>query len=166
MISPELLRRYPFFSFLTPEQQRTVAMMADEVTVPAGHTLFHSGEPAPTFYLLMAGSIDLNYDVNDVLKTGKEARYYVGTVNPGEPLAISALIEPYVLTTTAIAANESRLLCIDAASLRELAESDTGLGCQLHYQIARAAMNRLQATRVELLAATAAPKNAPAADFA
>jgi CRP-like cAMP-binding protein len=59
MISPELLRRYPFFSFLTPEQQRTVAMMADEVTVPAGHTLFHSGEPAPTFYLLMEAASTL-----------------------------------------------------------------------------------------------------------
>jgi CRP/FNR family transcriptional regulator, cyclic AMP receptor protein len=166
MISPELLRRYPFFSFLTPEQQRAVAMIAEELTVPAGHTLFHSGEPATRFYLLMDGSVDLNYDVNDTLKTGKKARYYVGTVNPGEPLAISALIEPYVLTTTAIAADESRLLCIDAAALRELAEHDSELGRALLHEVAHAAMERLQATRIELLAATGQPNGTPAADFA
>ncbi|MDT8305794.1 MAG: Crp/Fnr family transcriptional regulator [Anaerolineae bacterium] len=166
MISPELLRRYPFFGFLTPEQQRTVAMIAEEVTVPAGEALFHSGEPASHFYLLTEGSIDLNYDVNDSLKTGKKARYYVGTVNPGEPLAISALIEPYVLTTTAVAANTSRLIAIDAAALRELVETDSELAYPLLRQVAHAAMERLQATRIELLAATGTPNGAPALDLA
>jgi hypothetical protein len=33
MISPELLRRYPFFSFLTPEQQRSIAMIGEETSV-------------------------------------------------------------------------------------------------------------------------------------
>ena len=30
MISPELIRRYPFFSFMAPDQQREVAMITDE----------------------------------------------------------------------------------------------------------------------------------------
>lgn len=166
MISPELLRRYPFFNFLTPDQQRTVAMMAEEIAVPPGTTLFHSGEPADTFYLLLEGSVDLNYDVSDELKTGRQARYYVGTINPGEPLAISALVEPYVLTTTAIAASASRLLAIDAAALRRLAEEDHMLAYNLQRRIARAALDRLTATRIELLAATAAPGPPAPATFA
>lgn len=165
MISPELLRRYPFFSFLTPEQQRAVAMIADDVTVPPGTTLFRSGEPAGAFYLLLEGSIDLNYDVRDELKTGKQARYYVGTINPGEPLAISALVEPYVLTATAITSAASRLLAIDASALRQLAKEDIALAYNLQRQIARAALQRLTATRVELLAATATPGTAAAAGF-
>jgi CRP/FNR family transcriptional regulator, cyclic AMP receptor protein len=162
MISPELLRRYPFFSFLSPDQQRSIAMIGEEVNVLAGETIFHSGEPADTFYLLMDGNVDLNYDVDDALKTGRKARHYVGTVNPGDPLSISALIEPYLLTTTAIAANPCRLLAIDAPALRGLANEDPVLDCQLQRQVARAAMARLQTTRVELLAAAGA---APAGDL-
>jgi CRP/FNR family transcriptional regulator, cyclic AMP receptor protein len=157
MISPELLRRYPFFSFLTPEQQRSIAMIGEETSAAAGETIFHSGEPADTLYLLMDGNVDLNYDVDDSLKTGKKARHYVGTVNPGDPLSISALIEPFVLTTTAIAANACRLLAIDAHALRALATDDPVLDCGLQRQVARAAMARLQTTRVELLAAGGAP---------
>ncbi len=36
MISPELLRRYPFFGTLSEEQLRQIAMIAEEQTYEAG----------------------------------------------------------------------------------------------------------------------------------
>jgi CRP-like cAMP-binding protein len=155
MISPEVLRRYPFFSFMTHDQLREVAMITEEVEVEADTTLFESGGVADALCLLERGSIELHFVVYDELKTGVRKNFLVGTINPGEIFSISALIMPYELTSTVVATVPSTFLKIDAAALRALAEEDKALGCGLQQQAARAAMERLQATRIQLAAAGA-----------
>jgi CRP-like cAMP-binding protein len=81
--------------------------------------------------------------------------FLVGHVNPGEVVGISALIEPYQLTTDVRTTDVSRLLQIDAAGLRALCELDAKLAFGMMRQAATAAMERLEATRVELVAARA-----------
>lgn len=154
MVSPELLRRYSFFSFADHDQLQEVAMITDEVKVAKGDALFTMGGKAQALYLLMEGSVDLHHVVVD--ERGLEPRqdFMVGTINPGEVLSISAVIEPYELTSTAVATKPSRLLKMDAVKLRELSQEDATLGCGLQRQIARAAMERLHATRILLAAAT------------
>ena len=44
MISPEVLRRYPFFGFLKDDQFKKVAMLAEEVSWKAGTKIFKAGE--------------------------------------------------------------------------------------------------------------------------
>ena len=50
MISPELLRRYPYFADVSEESLKRVAMISEEQTVAAGQAYrFHTGpgaEPA------------------------------------------------------------------------------------------------------------------------
>lgn len=155
MISPETLRRYPFFNFLDHDQLRQIAMLTDEVTAEAGDTLFEIGHPADALYLLMDGEVDLHYVVVDELKTGKRQDYLVGSINPGEILGISTLIEPKTLTATAVVTQPSRLLRLDGEQLQQLMEKDTSLAYTLQRKISRATMDRLHSTRIELLAATA-----------
>jgi hypothetical protein len=85
MISPELLRRYPFFGLLTDAQLKAIAMIAQEENISSGTQIFKEGNKADTFYLLLQGSVDLFYtvDTEGVLDFNKE--FLVGEINPGRP---------------------------------------------------------------------------------
>jgi len=155
MISPEVLRRYPFFSFMNHEQLREVAMITDEVTVNKGDILFNIDEEADACFMLQDGAIDLHYIVVDEHEPDLRKEFVVGTINPGEVLGISAVIEPYVYSATAIAVNDSRLLKIDAVALKELCAEDADLDYGLQRMVAKSTMERLHATRVQLAAAIA-----------
>jgi CRP/FNR family cyclic AMP-dependent transcriptional regulator len=154
MISPEVLRRYPFFSFMNHDQLREVAMISDEVEYKKGDVLFNSEEKADACFLLMEGSIDLHYVVVDEYDPSLRKEFIVGTINPGELLGISAFVAPHIYTATALAVNDSRLLKIDAVALRKLCRQDTELDCGFQTMAAKATMERLHATRVQLAAAT------------
>jgi CRP-like cAMP-binding protein len=156
MISPELLRRYPFFAEQTDQQLRTIAMMADEISMEQGKTVFEEGEAAANFYLLIEGSIELYYRSQEEFYPKTRKEFHVGDINPGEIFAISALIEPHVLNATAKTALPCRAIKIDAVELRTAIDGDPQLGCRLMRQVAKTAKERLAATRV-LLAAASAP---------
>ena len=158
MISPEILRRYPFFSFMDHNQLREIAMITDEVEVRKDDILFNIDAPADAIYLLMEGAIDLHFIVVDELKTEIRKGFVVGTINSGEVLGISTLIEPFIYTATAMANNDSRLLKIDGNSLRDLCDQDNKLCFGFQQMLAKATMERLHATRVKLLAATQTPE--------
>ncbi len=151
MISPELLRRYPFFCCLDEAQQKAIAMIAEDLLVEKGVTLFEEGEPADTFYLLLEGGVDLFYPASRELRD----LLLVAEINQGEPFSISALIEPHVLTATAKTTASSRILKIDAKALRALCQVDAKMGYALTRQLAMAAMERLHFARVQLAAARA-----------
>ena len=155
MISPESLRRYPFFGGLTQSQLASIAMIATQETYPAGVTLFQKGLSADTLYFLEEGSIDLYYPAQGKNPSSSPDGILVSEVNPGEPFSISALIEPYVLTSTARAAKTSRVIQIEAKSLRALFKADKRMGYLLTQQATKAAIERLDATRVQLAAAWA-----------
>lgn len=153
MISPELLRRYPFFGLLSDDQLREVAMIAVEETIDRGTVVFWEGEPAETLYFLMDGCIDLYYTVGDQKHRPVEKGIPVGEINPGEPFGISALIEPHVLTSTAYVPVVSQVVKIDSVALRALLKKDRKLAYLFTQRAAMAAINRLTATRIQLAAA-------------
>ncbi|MGD2047919.1 MAG: cyclic nucleotide-binding domain-containing protein [Chloroflexota bacterium] len=154
MISPEVLRRYPFFSFMNHDQLREVAMITDEVKHEKDDVLFNNDEKADACYLLMNGSIDLHYVVVDEHDPSLRKEFIVGTINPGELLGISAFVEPHIYTATAIVVNDSRLLKMDAVALRDLCRQDLQLNLGFQTMAAKATLERLHATRVQLAAAT------------
>lgn len=155
MISPELLRRYPFFSHLSSAHLKAIAMLADEAAYETGHTLFEIGQPAETLCFLMEGGVDLHYLVTDVNDPRLHRDFFVGQVNPGEPVGISALIAPYCFTATAITNAPSRVLEIEAVGLRQLCDADAEVAAVLMRHIAQVAMSRLHETRIQLVAARA-----------
>lgn len=162
MVSKELLRRFPFFGFMTPAQIREVAMICEEIELVSGETLFTIGDEATALYVLLTGAIDLHYIVIDEHLPQLRKDFLVGTINPGEPLAISAVIPPHTLSATAVAAEDSTLLQIDGPELLALCNADPALAYGLQAQIAKATMERLHMTRV-LLAAATSPLAGPAA---
>lgn len=155
MVSPELIRRYPFFGELTADQLKAVAMITEEASYNKESTLFEEGQPAVYFYLLMDGEIDLFYRSEKENQREQRKDLLAGVINSGDIFAISGLIEPYVYTATARTAKNSRILKIDAVALRNLMGMKCEMGYVLMRQIAKAAMERLGYTRVQLAAAWA-----------
>ncbi|MCK4724239.1 MAG: Crp/Fnr family transcriptional regulator [Anaerolineales bacterium] len=155
MISPELLRRYPFFGPLNEKQRKAIAMVADEIQMKVKQVIFEECQAADALYLLIEGDIDLTYKSEEEFYPKKTKVFSVGEINPQEVFAISALIEPYEYNATATVTKDGRAIKIDAKALRELIEQDVQLGYILMHQIAKTAMERLAYTRVQLAAAWA-----------
>jgi CRP-like cAMP-binding protein len=153
MVSTELLRRFPFFGDLDAEQLKQVAMIADEINVSAGTHLFDECQPATIFYLLIDGSVDLSYKSEEEFHPKTKKVFPVGEINPGEVFGVSSVLEPYEYNATALASKDSHLIKIDAESLRDLLQAEPKLGYLFMHQVARAVMERLSYTRVQLAAA-------------
>ncbi len=155
MISPELLRRYPFFGTLTDAQLRQIAMISDEETHDKGKILLKEKAPADDLYLLIKGSVDLLFTVEEEYHPDRRKEFPVGEINHGEIFGISALIEPHRYTSTVRAASPVEVIHINGRALREQCTADPSLSCHLYAQVAMLALERLDATRVQLAAALA-----------
>ena len=155
MISPELLRRFPFFNFMDDKQLKAVAMIAEEKSYDDEKDIVENNSPAEKLFFLIEGTASYYYIVTSEHDPYYKQEYFISDFNPGEIFGISALIEPYVFTASVRADKPCRLIEIDAAALRALCEVDTELNCGLMRAVAKAAMERLQYTRVQLIAAKA-----------
>jgi CRP-like cAMP-binding protein len=146
MISPELLRRYPYFAGISDECLKAVAMIADEKTVPAGTHLFSEGDPADRLNLIVKGEVNIQY----VLGNGEKRT--VDTLVDGDILGFSAIVEPYKYTALGTTSKETQLVTIQAKKLRELCEKEPMLGYRLMAQVARLLAHRLESARIQLAA--------------
>ena len=153
MISPESLRMYPFFGFLSDKDFGKVAMVADEISWKEGDQIFRIKEEANYIYFLESGDINLHYKLVDELVSDKSKEFFVGDISPSEPFGLSALIEPYVYTATALVAKDSKGIIVDAKKLLAITEEDKRLGFALMQKVANAIFERLGQVRVELVAA-------------
>ena len=153
MISPETLRRYPFFGNLTDAQLKAVAMIAEEITYEKGVTIFEECQEADALFLLLEGEVDLYYRTEDKLDQKTRKEFLVGEINVGEIFAISALIEPYVYSATAKTTRSSRTIKINATELRLLFKDDIEMGYKMMIQVTKTAIERLGYARVQLAAA-------------
>lgn len=153
MISPEMLRKYAFFSFMSGDQFDKIAMLADEVSWEKDGIVFEVGKKAEFLYLLGTGEIELHYAVKDELISEKSKEFFVGSINLGEAFGLSSMIEPFEYTSGAVATEASKGVRIDAVKLRALAGEDSHLGFAIMTQVATASFERLSSVRVELAAA-------------
>lgn len=155
MISPELLRRYPFFGNLSNKQIKSMATIAEELVFNKGTVICEEGKPADAFYLLLEGGVSLHYKSEDELHPETRKDFLVGEIDAGEVFAISALIEPYRFTSTVKADKDCRTIRFSSFEINRLIEKDPRLYCLLMREVAKAAMERLSYARVQLAAAWA-----------
>jgi CRP-like cAMP-binding protein len=152
MISPEILRRYPFFGHLDEQELAQIAMIAYESSFEKGDTIFKEGQKADSLYLLEEGSVDLFYHTQEEHDPRSVRKFLVGEINPGEVFAISVFIDPYILTATAVAAQNGQMLKIKGPELRAMFDKDDRMAYQLMVQLMKVFADRLYFTRVQLAA--------------
>jgi CRP/FNR family transcriptional regulator, cyclic AMP receptor protein len=144
MISPEVLRRYPYFAGLSDESLKQLAMIAEEKAIPANSVMFRESDPASHLSVILVGEVNIQY----MLGSG-ELRT-VDTLVEGDLLMWSALVEPYRATALGTTTKDTRLARIDAAKLRLLCENEPILGYRLMTQVAKLLAHRLEGARVQL----------------
>jgi CRP/FNR family transcriptional regulator, cyclic AMP receptor protein len=147
MISPEVLRRYPYFAGVDEESLKAVAMIADEKSVAAGTQMFREGDPADSLNIIVRGEVNIQY----VLGNGEHRT--VDTLVDGDILGFSALVEPYKYTAIGTTSKDTLLVRIEAKKLRGLCNETPILGFKLISQIAKLLAHRLEGARVQLAAA-------------
>lgn len=155
MISPELLRRYPFFGPFNDSQLKQIAKLANEEEVDEGVEIFEECGPANFLYMLIEGGVELFYKSEEEFHPKTSREFSVGDINPGEVFAISSLISPFTLNATARTTRSSKYVKIDALAMRELFEADPRMGYLAMHQVTKTLMERLAYTRVQLAAAWA-----------
>jgi CRP/FNR family transcriptional regulator, cyclic AMP receptor protein len=141
MISPELLRNYPFFASMSDEQLKAIAMIGEEKSFPKDSILFKENTTASKLMLLLEGAVDLFYSDGS---EGSVVNSRVCSIAPRAIFGVSSLIEPYKYTASARATMPVKVVDIDGATLRMMAENDQMLGCVLMRNVAAAVHARLR----------------------
>jgi CRP-like cAMP-binding protein len=144
MISPELLRRYPYFADVQEEGLRQVAMISEVVTAATGGVIFDEGDAADDLYIITDGEVNIEYTL------GSGEKRTVDTVVAGELIMWSALVEPYKSTATGTANSETKLIAMDGKKLRDLCEKDHDLGYRMLICLTKLLAGRLEGARVQL----------------
>ena len=147
MVSPELLRRYSYFSPIRHDTLRKVAMVSNEKVIPGGQTVFHEWDRADYLYVILKGEVNIHY----ALPSG--AQSIVDTLGEGDIIVWSALVAPYRTIGSGTTSRETRVVAIEAAKLRELCDEDPQLGFRLMTEVVKVLSQRLEGTRAQLAVA-------------
>jgi len=134
---PTRLKEYECFKNLTDEQLEAVAQFASEGQFQSGHTFFEEGNKANQIFLLSAGEVEVLYSI------GEEGPSRVDKVQSGEIIGCSALIEPYIYTSTTRSLTEVEVMVIEAVALRQLMVEDCSLGFSIQKDLIRMLLDRI-----------------------
>ena len=121
-VSPEDLTDVSLFADLRLEQQQMLAALLARRSWPAGHAVFHAGEPAEAVFVVEDGEVAIRYhpDDGDWLT--------VATVGRGEVFGWSAVLGRSRYTSSAVCQTGVRALAIRGAELRAALRADPDLG--------------------------------------
>lgn len=140
-----LIAKHPFFQGLSPKQLELLADDSLEMQFGANQVIFREGDSANRFYLILEGKVALDTEVAE----GNFVQ--TQTLGPGEDLGWSWLFSPYYLQSSARAVEPTKALFFYGTRLREQCEADHDLGYEIMKRVADVIINRLQATRRQLL---------------
>ncbi len=140
-----LLVRHEFFRDLEPAYLSLLVGCASNVRFAGGTFLFREGEPAQQFFLIREGKVAL-----EIAAPGR-GHLVVQTVGEGGLVGVSWLFPPYRYQFDARATSPVRALALDGVCLRGHCEQDNRLGYELMQRFTRIAVQRLQATRLQML---------------
>jgi CRP/FNR family transcriptional regulator, cyclic AMP receptor protein len=132
------------FRNLTPEQIKAIAGLGDEVEYTDGRALMVEGDPADSFFLIRDGFVALEIQA-------PAGSITIETLHNGDPVGWSWLFEPYLTHFDARSRGVTRAIRFDAAELRRRCAEDAQLGYELMRSFTSVIVERLHATRLQLL---------------
>jgi CRP-like cAMP-binding protein len=140
-----ILAHHHFFVGLDERYLALLAGCASNVRFEAGAYLLREGEDASYFYLLREGRVAI--EVN----AAERGAITIETIEAGDVLGWSWLFPPYRWHFSGRAVEPVRALALDGACLRGKLDTDPRLGYELMKRFSQVMVERLQATRLQLL---------------
>ena len=132
------------FRNLRPEHIRAIAELGEEVEFADGRALMVEGDPADAFFLIRDGFVALEIQ-------SPTGTITIETLHYGDPVGWSWLFEPYLTHFDARSRGTTRAIKFDAAALRRSSAEDAQLGYELMRSFTSVIVERLHATRLQLL---------------
>jgi CRP/FNR family transcriptional regulator, cyclic AMP receptor protein len=108
---PNFLANIKMFELLNEDDRVALAKVVDELTVPAGHTLFQAGDPGDSLYVVRVGKIEL------FIKDTTGQKIVLTTAENGDMFGELAMLDEGSRTATALALDESEVLVLDRDDL-------------------------------------------------
>ena len=139
-----IVRVHPFFAGMKQEFSDLISGCAKNVVFEAGQYLAREGDAAKEFYLLRSGRVALQI-------AAPERTITIQTVGANEIVGATWLVPPYRRGFDAKALELTRAIAIDAACLRGKCDNDPALNCEMMKRLMPVLVQRLEATRFQLL---------------
>lgn len=133
------------FEVLAPEHLDELAGCSRIVRFRAGEKVFGEGDPAQSCHVVRRGRIAL------AIHGAQRGSDVIATYGPGQLVGWSWLFEPYRWQFDARAVVDSSAIVMDAGCVRSKCDADARFGYALVKRVAGLALDRLQATRLQLL---------------
>lgn len=147
MISPETLRRYPFFAGVGEHTLKQIAMFSEEEELENGEWLFHEGEQANSLYLILDGAVTLTLK----LVEDNDHVAEVCTLGMGELTGWSSLVAPHTYKLGAQTIQKTKVMKIDGQELRGLMDEYPMVGYQILQNLTGVMGERLINLRIQLI---------------
>ena len=150
-VNAQALATHPFLHGMSREQLSVLAEAARDVKFSAKYRLFEDGGTATRFWLIRCGHVSLDLHIPG------EGPVVIETIGMGELLGWSWLFPPYTWAFGAVAVTEVEAFEFDAPMIRERCAAYPELGYEFNQRVTRVLANRLQATRIRLIARSGYP---------
>ena len=108
---PIYLANIQMFELLNEGDRVALAAVVDELSVPAGHTLFQAGDPGDSLFIVRSGQIEL------FIKDTAGQRIVLTTSEAGDMFGELAMLDTGPRTATALALTDSEVLVLDRDDL-------------------------------------------------
>ncbi len=141
----EAVAKCTLFDGLSRRQLHVVAGCGRFERFPAGATILREGQPAVRFFVIRQGAVALE------VASPERGALVIQTLGPGDTLGWSWLFPPYRWHLDAVARGPVAAIGFDGACLRAKADADHELGYELMGRFAGVMLQRLMATRLQLL---------------
>lgn len=110
----EMLASVPLFALLDEQERATLAERIDEVAFPEGTTIFHTGDPGDSLYIVRSGTVEIWFTSD----TGD--RIVLERAGEGDFFGEISLIDGGCRTATALVTSDLSALRVDRGDLDEL----------------------------------------------
>ena len=140
-----IIREHAFFKDLAEPYIQLITGCCRNVHFNAGQYLYRHGESADEFFLIRQGRVAL-----EISAPGRSAVTFQ-TLREGEIVGLSWLLPPYHWAYDARAVEPVRAVGVDAKCLRGKCDTDHDFGYQMMMRFVPVLVERLQATRMQLL---------------
>lgn len=141
----EKLIDHPFFNGLDGQHIEFLIGCAGEAECAARELLFREGDEADKFYLILEGKFSIE------MFTPERGSLGIQTIAAGDVLGWSWLADPPKWHFDLRALEPTRMIAFDAQKIRAGCERDVALGYALLSRFLNIVVERLQATRMQLL---------------
>ena len=139
------MKEHPFLEGMEEEHFELMVGCASNVKFDPGEYICREGQEANQFYFIRHGRMALE------LMTHDRGPMIIKTINEGDVLGWSWIFPPYVWNFDCKAIELTRAIAMDATCLRKKCEEDHHLGYELMKRFSHLMVQRLSATRLQLL---------------